>query len=236
MFGGLSLGIGGYLAVLAPDFRCRRGRPLSPPGRWCSRRCGRSAEPELIDRKARKPRHHRLRPLRGQIWRYPSAEVAFPMTISERELAPDGAGGGSGEESVGAPGPFADAARAGGPGRGRGPRRHHLHGRLSVVRLAGAAQGGGPDRRADGIVALTGGASRVVDAVELLASGHGRRLLITGVNRTTHSGELARLAPDYERLFIVLHRSRPCRPQYDRQCGGDAALELWTAASVRWSW
>jgi uncharacterized SAM-binding protein YcdF (DUF218 family) len=54
---------------------------------------------------------------------------------------------------------------------------------------------------ADGIVALTGGASRVVDAVELLASGHGRRLLITGVNRTTQSGELARLVPDYERLF-----------------------------------
>ncbi|MEZ5785129.1 MAG: YdcF family protein [Xanthobacteraceae bacterium] len=55
--------------------------------------------------------------------------------------------------------------------------------------------------RADGIVALTGGASRVVDAVELLASGHGKRLLITGVNRTTHSGELARLTPEYRRFF-----------------------------------
>jgi uncharacterized SAM-binding protein YcdF (DUF218 family) len=56
--------------------------------------------------------------------------------------------------------------------------------------------------KADGIVALTGGASRVVDAVELLATGYGRRLLITGVNRTTHSGELARLVPDYQRLFL----------------------------------
>lgn len=55
--------------------------------------------------------------------------------------------------------------------------------------------------KADGIVALTGGASRVVDAVELLASGHGKRLLITGVNRTTHSGELARLTPEYQRFF-----------------------------------
>lgn len=55
--------------------------------------------------------------------------------------------------------------------------------------------------RADGIVALTGGASRIVDAVALLASGHGRRLLITGVNRATHSGEIARLTPEHRRLF-----------------------------------
>src|SRR4051812_29470865 len=34
------------------------------------------------------------------------------------------------------------------------------------------------DRDADGIVVLTGGASRVADAIELLAAGHGRRLLI----------------------------------------------------------
>ncbi|RAI38447.1 YdcF family protein [Rhodoplanes roseus] len=54
---------------------------------------------------------------------------------------------------------------------------------------------------ADGIVALTGGASRVVDAVELLASGRGRRLLITGVHRTTNSSEIARGVPEFERLF-----------------------------------
>ena len=33
--------------------------------------------------------------------------------------------------------------------------------------------------KADGIVALTGGASRLSDAVDLLASGRGHRLLIT---------------------------------------------------------
>lgn len=54
---------------------------------------------------------------------------------------------------------------------------------------------------ADGIVALTGGASRISDAVELLASGRGRRLLITGVAPTTNTSELIRLAPDSERLF-----------------------------------
>jgi uncharacterized SAM-binding protein YcdF (DUF218 family) len=57
------------------------------------------------------------------------------------------------------------------------------------------------DRAADGIVALTGGASRITDAVELLASGRGRRLLITGVAPTTNTAELVRLAPDHERWF-----------------------------------
>ncbi len=57
------------------------------------------------------------------------------------------------------------------------------------------------DRVADGIVALTGGASRISDAVELLASGRGRRLLITGVGPTTNTAELMRLAPDHQRWF-----------------------------------
>jgi len=54
------------------------------------------------------------------------------------------------------------------------------------------------DRIADGIVALTGGASRITDAVELLASGRGQRLLITGVAPTTNTAELARLVPDHQ--------------------------------------
>src|SRR5215472_4827481 len=57
------------------------------------------------------------------------------------------------------------------------------------------------DRMADGIVALTGGAARITDAVELLASGRGRRLLITGVAPTTNTSELIRLVPDHERWF-----------------------------------
>jgi len=57
------------------------------------------------------------------------------------------------------------------------------------------------DRIADGIVALTGGASRITDAVELLASGRGQRLLITGVAPTTNTAELARLVPDHQEWF-----------------------------------
>lgn len=68
--------------------------------------------------------------------------------------------------------------------------------------LAGVTNPGVPDdRTAEGIVVLTGGALRINDAVELLAAGRGRRLLITGVNPTTHSAELARLTPQYGRLF-----------------------------------
>ena len=50
---------------------------------------------------------------------------------------------------------------------------------------------------ADGIVALTGGASRIADAIELLASGRGKRLLISGVNRSTTSTEITRLNPEF---------------------------------------
>lgn len=56
-------------------------------------------------------------------------------------------------------------------------------------------------RNAEGIVVLTGGASRIADAIELLASGRGQRLLITGVYPRTNSGELARLVPSHEPLF-----------------------------------
>src|SRR6266849_6753243 len=55
-------------------------------------------------------------------------------------------------------------------------------------------------RSADGIVALTGGASRITDAVELLAAGRGKRLLISGANRSTTSGEISRLNPDFGRI------------------------------------
>jgi uncharacterized SAM-binding protein YcdF (DUF218 family) len=57
------------------------------------------------------------------------------------------------------------------------------------------------DRDADGIVVLTGGSFRVIDALELLASGRGRRLLITGVNPGTTTGEIARQLPDFSRVL-----------------------------------
>jgi len=57
------------------------------------------------------------------------------------------------------------------------------------------------DRNADGIVVLTGGTSRVTDALELLSSGRGKRLLITGVNPGTTTGDIARQVVDYDKLL-----------------------------------
>jgi uncharacterized SAM-binding protein YcdF (DUF218 family) len=54
------------------------------------------------------------------------------------------------------------------------------------------------DRNADGIVALTGGASRIVDAIELLALKRAQRLLISGANRSTNANEISRLHPEFE--------------------------------------
>jgi len=56
-------------------------------------------------------------------------------------------------------------------------------------------------RNADGIVVLTGGPSRIADAVDLLAAGRGRRLLITGVHPTTNLTEIARLVPETHRTL-----------------------------------
>jgi uncharacterized SAM-binding protein YcdF (DUF218 family) len=58
-----------------------------------------------------------------------------------------------------------------------------------------------PPAQADGIVALTGGAHRVADAIDLLSRGHGDRLLISGVNEMTTREEIARLNPGQRRLL-----------------------------------
>ena len=59
-----------------------------------------------------------------------------------------------------------------------------------------------PSRNADGIVVLTGGALRISDALELLASGHGQRLLISGVNpRDAAPPRSPRLVPEHQRWF-----------------------------------
>src|SRR5450755_4199833 len=58
-----------------------------------------------------------------------------------------------------------------------------------------------PDRKADGIVVLTGGSSRVSDAMELLADGYGKRLLISGVHPTNDASDISRSLPDNQSLL-----------------------------------
>jgi uncharacterized SAM-binding protein YcdF (DUF218 family) len=86
------------------------------------------------------------------------------------------------------------------------PRRWG-RGLLLVAVLAAAAFGAGflwfvnLTDNADGIVALTGGPFRINDALELLAAGRARRLLITGVNPVTRPVEISRLVPEHQRWF-----------------------------------
>jgi uncharacterized SAM-binding protein YcdF (DUF218 family) len=65
---------------------------------------------------------------------------------------------------------------------------------LSQLREAEAR----PDRKADGIVVLTGGSSRVSDAMELLAAGYGRRLLISGVHRSSAVADISRSLSEHQ--------------------------------------
>jgi uncharacterized SAM-binding protein YcdF (DUF218 family) len=58
-----------------------------------------------------------------------------------------------------------------------------------------------PARQADGIVVLTGGSSRVSDAMELLAAGYGKRLLISGVHPTSAAGDISRSVQESQAWF-----------------------------------
>jgi uncharacterized SAM-binding protein YcdF (DUF218 family) len=58
-----------------------------------------------------------------------------------------------------------------------------------------------PSSKADGIVVLTGGSSRVSDAMELLAGGYGKRLLISGVHPTNAASDISRSLPDNQSLL-----------------------------------
>jgi uncharacterized SAM-binding protein YcdF (DUF218 family) len=58
-----------------------------------------------------------------------------------------------------------------------------------------------PQGPADGIAVLTGGVARIDEAMELLAEGKAKRVLITGVNRTTTTDELKELASQGDQYF-----------------------------------
>ena len=95
----------------------------------------------------------------------------------------------------------------------RNPRRWRGVGRFLFVVLAAASFGFvwflsqvsstemKPSQNADGIVVLTGGSSRVSDAMELLAAGYGKRLLISGVHPTNGFNDIQRSLPDSQRLL-----------------------------------
>lgn len=81
--------------------------------------------------------------------------------------------------------------------------------------------------RADGIVALTGGAERIDEAMRILDAGLASRLLISGVNARTSRKALRELYPQHSRLFAccidIGYRAKDTR-------GNAAEAERWTRA------
>ncbi|MBV8924064.1 MAG: YdcF family protein [Bradyrhizobium sp.] len=71
-----------------------------------------------------------------------------------------------------------------------------------------------PSRQADGIVVLTGGSSRVSDAMELLAAGYGKRLLISGVHPSSTATDISR--SDISRSLPGSHSLFNCCVDLDR--------------------
>lgn len=74
---------------------------------------------------------------------------------------------------------------------------------LGFVLFAGtmSSKGDTSVAQADGIVVLTGGKSRIKEAVKLLSAGKAQRLLISGVHAQTSRRQLARLVPGAKPLF-----------------------------------
>jgi uncharacterized SAM-binding protein YcdF (DUF218 family) len=80
--------------------------------------------------------------------------------------------------------------------------------------------------RADAIVALTGGAERLADAVALLDRGSAGRLLISGVNPGISEDELVRKVPRYARFA-------ECCVDLDRRAANTLGNALETRRWVR---
>lgn len=57
------------------------------------------------------------------------------------------------------------------------------------------------DIKADAIVVLTGGSQRLNQALDLLARGAGKRLLISGVHRSTTAGQIRRITQSPNSIF-----------------------------------
>lgn len=85
-----------------------------------------------------------------------------------------------------------------------------------------------PDPRADAIVVLTGGSARIDGALRLLDEGRARRLLISGVNPSVTSTDLANLVDG------ALRDELACCVDLDRQAidtvGNAAETRDWAAA------
>jgi uncharacterized SAM-binding protein YcdF (DUF218 family) len=92
------------------------------------------------------------------------------------------------------------------------------------VRDVGARVGDPED--ADGIVVLTGGSERIAGAMGILAEGHARRLLISGVHPDTSAAQIGRMVDAGPSLF-------ECCVDLDRRAANTAGNALETAKWAR---
>jgi uncharacterized SAM-binding protein YcdF (DUF218 family) len=106
-----------------------------------------------------------------------------------------------------------DRSPKGGPARQRGWLRAVIVAPLAILFVAAGvgfiaflSQLRGvevqPARNADGIVVLTGGSSRVSDALDLLEAGYGKRLLISGVHPTNAVRDISRSLPENNQALL----------------------------------
>ena len=104
----------------------------------------------------------------------------------------------------------------------------------SIIALAGLFAGGfglfasyisgmstpGAQAAADGIIVLTGGEARLTAALDLLKSGKGKRLLISGVNPSTGRNTLRAATGSDRKLFNCCVDFDYAGARYHRQCPG----------------
>ena len=91
-------------------------------------------------------------------------------------------------------------------------------------------------RRADAIIVLTGGQSRLDAALDLLKSGKGKRLLISGVHPDADRDDLQRGDRRRQAAVLLLRRHRPCRARHDRQCRGERQMGARATPMAASSW
>ena len=78
--------------------------------------------------------------------------------------------------------------------------------------------------QADAIIVLTGGQARLDAALDLLKSGKGKRLLISGVNPAADRDDAAGGDRRRQQAVLLLRRHRPRRARHDRQCRGERQM------------
>ena len=224
LFGNFAIGVGGYAGVGADRAGDRRAdrRHLASDGGLLSRRHRHQAAGRRVAHAQAERAGTDARLLRQPLFnRRNSGLTMMAMKGPDSpELAETPAGRRHDAGGAGWLAPRGRALKLRGAGRRPGCLR--LRRRLCAFRQPCQR----PDRRrtnpaaADAIIVLTGGQSRIDAALDLLKSGKGERLLISGVNPSAEPRGAAGRDRRRPQAVQMLRRHRPRRARHDRQCRG----------------